>query len=371
MPGRDEHASGALGGRAAAPPGRRGARSRGVARALEAESDRLSLWIPVLFGGGILVYFALPEEPRLLTAAALDHGGGGAHPRGQGNWASASSSAAPHLRLPRASPMPSSTPRWPARPSSPRRCAGWSVKGFVELYERRDKAKARITLRVIALGDLPPAETPYRVRVTLSAANAHVESGEAVKVGHSTAERTLTHMAHEETLLSASGPSAVPLPRSTRSMRWSHIDEESGSDGHVRAGAGGRRRSGSRRGCPACGRAAGVRRPGRGEVRRAEHGRSTTAAAVLPGRCQPHPGGRPRRHQHRCRRGNHATTAGSWRTTPNSPTSALGRRSAFSSVEELFGKLDPARHGLPGRLWGEGIAVPGPVSRTGGHLAAR
>ena len=54
---------------------------------------------------------------------------------------------------------------------------GVSVKGFVELYERRDKAKARITLRVIALGDLPAAETPHRVRVTLSAANAHVDSG--------------------------------------------------------------------------------------------------------------------------------------------------------------------------------------------------
>jgi competence protein ComEC len=35
---------------------------------------------------------------------------------------------------------------------------------------------------VIALGELPPAETPYRVRVTLSTTNAHVESGEAVSL---------------------------------------------------------------------------------------------------------------------------------------------------------------------------------------------
>ena len=35
-------------------------------------------------------------------------------------------------------------------------------------------------------------------------------------------------------------------------------------------------------------------------------------------------------------------------------------------MEELFGKLDPRAHGLPGRLWGIGIAVPGPVEfRTG------
>ncbi|MCY7419827.1 MAG: ROK family protein [Chloroflexi bacterium] len=42
------------------------------------------------------------------------------------------------------------------------------------------------------------------------------------------------------------------------------------------------------------------------------------------------------------------------------PEVCLGR------VEELFQGLDPARHGLPGRLWGVGIAVPGPVEfRTG------
>ena len=71
MPGRDEHASGHWGN------GPRGRISGAVlliaalTRTLEAESDRLSLWIPVLFAGGILIYFGLPEEPRLLSAAAL------------------------------------------------------------------------------------------------------------------------------------------------------------------------------------------------------------------------------------------------------------------------------------------------------------
>ena len=36
---------------------------------------------------------------------------------------------------------------------------GVTVKGWVELYEPRDKARAGITLRVIALGELPPEET--------------------------------------------------------------------------------------------------------------------------------------------------------------------------------------------------------------------
>jgi len=31
-----------------------------LSRTLEAESDRLSLWIPVLFAGGLLIHFALP-----------------------------------------------------------------------------------------------------------------------------------------------------------------------------------------------------------------------------------------------------------------------------------------------------------------------
>jgi hypothetical protein len=34
-----------------------------------------------------------------------------------------------------------------------------AVKGWVELYERRDNARARITVRVISLGDLKPEET--------------------------------------------------------------------------------------------------------------------------------------------------------------------------------------------------------------------
>lgn len=71
MPGRDGHASGHWGN---GPRGRISGAVLFVAalsRTLEAESDRLSLWIPVLFAGGILIYFGLGDEPRLLTAAAL------------------------------------------------------------------------------------------------------------------------------------------------------------------------------------------------------------------------------------------------------------------------------------------------------------
>jgi competence protein ComEC len=42
-----------------------------AARALERESDRWFLWLPVLFAGGIIAYFALADEPGMTVAAAL------------------------------------------------------------------------------------------------------------------------------------------------------------------------------------------------------------------------------------------------------------------------------------------------------------
>ena len=57
MPSRDEHASEHWTGE----PQRRWAAPHSLSALLPApsESDCLSLWIPVLFGSGILAYFAL------------------------------------------------------------------------------------------------------------------------------------------------------------------------------------------------------------------------------------------------------------------------------------------------------------------------
>ena len=155
MPGRDEHASEHWAGKPQRLLGGAALALSAVARALEAESDRLSLWIPVLFGSGILAGrgtgFSL-----IIGGAALALAAGFAN-------------AKLHTEMARA-------------PLLAKEMRGVTVKGFVELYERRDKAKARITLRVIALGDLPPAKTPDRVRVTLSAETATVESGEALSL---------------------------------------------------------------------------------------------------------------------------------------------------------------------------------------------
>jgi competence protein ComEC len=109
----------------------------------------------VLFAGGILSYFALPDEPGAASAAVLVIAAIGLclAVRGLGlvigGSALALGFATAKLRTEIArAPVP------------PRRCAAWRQKGWVELYEPRDKARARITLRVIALGELKPEERP-------------------------------------------------------------------------------------------------------------------------------------------------------------------------------------------------------------------
>ena len=96
-----------------------------------------------------------------------------------------------------------------------------------------------------------------------------------------------------------------------------------------------------------------------------EHRRPTTAPAVVPIGCRAHPGGRPGCHEHRCR-GDHARRAGSSPITPRRPTSGPARRCAWHAWMRCSDSSMPADNDLPGRLWGVGIAVPGPVEfRTG------
>ena len=72
MPDRDQGERGSEGGaHLRRPEGLLAAFVRASARALEAEQDRWFLWLPVLFGAGILTYFALTDEPHTRLAAAL------------------------------------------------------------------------------------------------------------------------------------------------------------------------------------------------------------------------------------------------------------------------------------------------------------
>jgi competence protein ComEC len=175
MPGRDERAWRDEGGPRDAGP-RLPLVLAALMGSLEAESDRWFLWIPVLFAGGIISYFALADEPGATVATALVMAAIGLCPAVRGSGlglvvggavlALAAGFATAKLRTEMA--------RAPVLAKAMR---GVAVKGWAELYEHRDKAKARITLRVIRVGELKPEETPYRLRVTLSAANGRVETG--------------------------------------------------------------------------------------------------------------------------------------------------------------------------------------------------
>lgn len=141
------------------------------ARALEAESDRWLLWLPVLFAGGIVSYFALADEPDARLAVALLLGAIGLFLAakhaplgvciGGALLAFASGFATAKLRTDLA--------RAPVLTHELRYVG---VTGFVEAHELRDKGRARITLRVLSVGDLEPEQLPYRLRVSLPAKNA-------------------------------------------------------------------------------------------------------------------------------------------------------------------------------------------------------
>jgi competence protein ComEC len=152
-----------------------------AAASLEAEADRWFLWIPVLFGAGIVFYFALPDEPGAASALALVMAACGLAIAARGlplglviggaALALSFGFAAAKLRteLVRA-------------PVLVKELRGAEVRGFVELYEPREKGRARITLRVISIAGLAAAETPYRVRVTLSAKARRVATGEPIAI---------------------------------------------------------------------------------------------------------------------------------------------------------------------------------------------
>ena len=137
-------------------------------RALEREADRWFVWIPVLFAGGIVTYFALDDEPGLRVAAALVLGALGlclalrSAPLGLAiggaglAFALGFADAKLRTEMVRA-PVLSHELRYVP------------VRGFIEQHELRDKGRARVTLRVVSLADLQPSERPYRVRVTLPA----------------------------------------------------------------------------------------------------------------------------------------------------------------------------------------------------------
>jgi competence protein ComEC len=150
-------------------------------RALEAEADRWFVWLPVFIAAGIIAYFALPTEPSLRLAASLVLAALGllivvrhaplGLALGVACLAFALGFAVTKLRTEQV--------RAPVLGEELRNVP---VRGFVEVFEHRTDRRDRLTLRVIAIGDLADADRPYRVRISTAAKHAMFRTGEGVRL---------------------------------------------------------------------------------------------------------------------------------------------------------------------------------------------
>jgi competence protein ComEC len=147
----------------------------------EAEQARWFLWLPVLFGLGIGLYFAAPVEPLTAVLAPL-----------------AAISLIAHLLCRRRAILRVFTAiglaislgalaaklrtDFVAAPILERQLTAVDIRGFVELVEPRAKGGQRLTLRVVAFGQLGAHEQPRRVRIRTMVEDPSLKPGDGVRV---------------------------------------------------------------------------------------------------------------------------------------------------------------------------------------------
>lgn len=145
---------------------RPGAAASVLERCLDAEKGRWFYWLPVFFGLGAAIYFALDFEPSLALAAsaALAAGVLRVYMRDGALKLLVSSIAlacalgfvTAKLRTQRA-----------AAPILQKEMRNATVRGWAERWERGAGKRGRLTVRVTRIDRLAPGATPYRVRLTL------------------------------------------------------------------------------------------------------------------------------------------------------------------------------------------------------------
>lgn len=133
---------------------------------LDAERGRWALWIPVMFGLGIAVYFALPREPSLALSGALAMAGAALRMtfrRPASLLILASVVCCAGFGFLAAKVRTASV----AAPVIAKPTYFVTVVGWVEKWERRADKRNRLTLRVHAIEGFDAARLPYRVRVSI------------------------------------------------------------------------------------------------------------------------------------------------------------------------------------------------------------
>jgi competence protein ComEC len=151
-------------------------------RRLEAEQERWFCWLPVFLGCGIGAYFALPVEPSLVIAAVplvVMLAWRGAR-TGRGTLGSLLVAAL--LAAAFGFALAKIRVEWVRAPVLERQLNSAEVRGWVEQVEPKAGGGQRLTLRVSAVGDLPEAVKPVRVRVSIARAAPEVAAGSAVQL---------------------------------------------------------------------------------------------------------------------------------------------------------------------------------------------
>lgn len=148
-----------------------------VTAQLAEERPRFVNWLPVLLGLGIAAYFALPREPSA-AAALLPLAAGAvalAPPHGLARILAGGlivAAAGFVLAKVRTDVV--------AAPVLERTLRSVVVTGIVERREPHAKRGERLTLRLVAVGDVPPERMPRRARIRVMAPVGEVRPGEAV-----------------------------------------------------------------------------------------------------------------------------------------------------------------------------------------------
>nr|WP_246512878.1 ComEC/Rec2 family competence protein [Azospirillum picis] len=153
---------------------------RRLAALAEAEGDRWVLWLPVAFGSGVALYFALRQEPpwwpgvaavALCVAAALI----------VRRWPAAVAVATALAMAASGFVVAQGQAARVAAPVLERTIAGAMVTGRVTAVERRPGA-VRLTLRDPVISRLAPERTPLLLRIRLSDRHPAPPAGAVVRV---------------------------------------------------------------------------------------------------------------------------------------------------------------------------------------------
>jgi competence protein ComEC len=148
--------------------------------ALSAERARWFVWVPVIFGSGISLYFHLRSEPSLAFALALPVLALALMVFVRGSfWLSALTSLLIVASLGFAAAKVRT--EWVRSSILPTKMRAADVRGQVTLVEPKGKGH-RLTLRVSAIAGLDPADLPHLVRIWSRRGGAGLVPGDFIRI---------------------------------------------------------------------------------------------------------------------------------------------------------------------------------------------